>query len=137
MNQSNALAPAMHNLNFVWFQFLAILNKIDHLTFTTHVRHNLLDRDNPAGKQFFQVNNRCTRTWCEICSKLTIKTSYSSVFTNYFEQAIVCREIIMQPLIGDILVISISVPHQRHLLAQSQQQKQQNKISDMFQVNSN
>ena len=28
----------------------------------------------PAGKYIFKVNNRNTRTRCEICSKLTIKT---------------------------------------------------------------
>ena len=34
-NQPNALAPTIHDLNVVWFQFLTILNKIDRLTFTT------------------------------------------------------------------------------------------------------
>ena len=41
----------------------------------------------------FKVNNRSTRTRCEICSKLTIKTPerryftpYSSVFIVNFEQ---------------------------------------------------
>ena len=29
--------------------------------------------DNPAGKYIIKVNSRNTRTWCEICSKLTIK----------------------------------------------------------------
>ena len=29
---------------------------------------------NPAGNYMFKVNNRNTRTTCEICSKLTIKT---------------------------------------------------------------
>ena len=28
----------------------------------------------PAGNYMFKVNNRNTRTRCEICSKLTIKT---------------------------------------------------------------
>ena len=28
----------------------------------------------PAGIYLLKVNNRNTRTWCEICSKLTIKT---------------------------------------------------------------
>ena len=28
----------------------------------------------PAGNYMFKVNNRNTRTMCEICSKLTIKT---------------------------------------------------------------
>ena len=30
--------------------------------------------NNPAGNCMFKVNNRNTRTRCEICSKLTIKT---------------------------------------------------------------
>ena len=29
---------------------------------------------NPAGSYMFKVNNRNTRTRCEVCSKLTIKT---------------------------------------------------------------
>ena len=29
----------------------------------------------PAENYMFKVNNRNTRTWCEICSKLTIKTT--------------------------------------------------------------
>ena len=32
------------------------------------------DTYNPAGNYMFKVNNRNTRTRCEICSKLTIKT---------------------------------------------------------------
>ena len=28
----------------------------------------------PAGNYMFKVNKRNTRTWCEICSKLTKKT---------------------------------------------------------------
>ena len=31
-------------------------------------------RPNPTGKFIFEVNNRNTRTKCQICSKLTIKT---------------------------------------------------------------
>ena len=34
MNQPNALTPALHDLNVVWFQFFTILNNIDRLTFT-------------------------------------------------------------------------------------------------------
>ena len=33
-----------------------------------------MHQDNPAGNCVFKVNNRNTRTRCEICSKLTIKT---------------------------------------------------------------
>ena len=32
------------------------------------------NNNNPAGNCMFKVNNRNTRTRCEICSKLTIKT---------------------------------------------------------------
>ena len=28
----------------------------------------------PAGNYMFKVDNRNIRTWCEICSRLTIKT---------------------------------------------------------------
>ena len=34
----------------------------------------VLDKANPAGKCLFKVNNRSTRTRCEIRSKLAIKT---------------------------------------------------------------
>ena len=46
---------------------------------------------NPAGNYMFKINNRNTRTRCEICSKLTIKTSErrhcrrSGVFIVNFE----------------------------------------------------
>ena len=33
-----------------------------------------IQNDDPAGIYLFKVNNRNTRTRCEICSKLTIKT---------------------------------------------------------------
>ena len=33
-----------------------------------------LGKSYPAGNYMFKVNNRNTRTRCEICSKLTIKT---------------------------------------------------------------
>ena len=36
--------------------------------------HALQTNDIPAGNYIFKVNNRNTRTRCEICSKLTIKT---------------------------------------------------------------
>ena len=103
----------------------------------------------------FQVNNIYTRTLCEICSKLTIKTperrhwrrpdvfivsfghilpSCCIVFINYFEKVIVCWEIIVQLLIYDGLVISISFPHylpwcsgSRHLLAQSRSRSSRTK----------
>ena len=39
--------------------------------FWSNIKSN---RHNPAGYYMFKVNNRNTRTSCEICSKLTIKT---------------------------------------------------------------
>ena len=47
--------------------------------------------DSPAGIYLFKVNNRNTRTRCEICSKLTIKTPErrqwrrSGIFIGNFE----------------------------------------------------
>ena len=38
------------------------------------VKNLILTRINPANIYLFKVNNRNTRTRCEICSKLTIKT---------------------------------------------------------------
>ena len=38
---------------------------------------------NPAGIYMFKVNNRNTRTRCEICSKLTIKTPERSFWCLY------------------------------------------------------
>ena len=35
---------------------------------------NLVQVTDPAGNYIFKVNNRNTRTRCEICSKLTVKT---------------------------------------------------------------
>ena len=32
------------------------------------------DKTVPVDNYMFKVNNRSTRTWCEICSKLIIKT---------------------------------------------------------------
>ena len=40
----------------------------------------------PAGIYLLKVNNRNTRTKCEICSKLTINTPCSSVSIANFEQ---------------------------------------------------
>ena len=51
-------------------------------------------RLNPAGIYLLKVNNRNTRTRCEICSKLTIKTPERrqwrplGVFIVYFEYVI-------------------------------------------------
>ena len=40
----------------------------------TDYSNDLTESDLPAGNCMFKVNNRNTRTRCEICSKLTIKT---------------------------------------------------------------
>ena len=40
----------------------------------------------PVGNYMFKVNNRITRTSCEICSKLTIKTPCYNVSVVNFEQ---------------------------------------------------
>ena len=36
--------------------------------------YSTTNNNNPAGNYVFKVDNRNTRTRCEICSKLTIKT---------------------------------------------------------------
>ena len=41
----------------------------------------------PTNNYMFKINKRNTRTWCEICLELTIKTSCSSA--SVVEQAIV------------------------------------------------
>ena len=54
------------------------------------------EKPTPASNYMFKVNNRNTRTRCEICSKLTLKTverrhwRRSGVFIVNFEQ-ILCR----------------------------------------------
>ena len=52
-----------------FFNFLLLTSEINRW-------FNLIKRqnNNPAGNYMFKVNNRNTRTRCEICSKLTIKT---------------------------------------------------------------
>ena len=61
--------------------FMAPLETIARITFW-QVQHHFAQlqkvsdfqfRINPAGNYMFKVNNRNTRTRCEICSKLTIK----------------------------------------------------------------
>ena len=56
-----------------FFYFALVLNRVP-----THVRKsktNIFDESiNSAGIYLLKVNNRNTRTRCEICSKLTIKT---------------------------------------------------------------
>ena len=56
-----------------------------------HIQANHTFSTNSAGIGLFKVNNESTRILCEICSKLTIKTSewrhysHSGVFTVNFE----------------------------------------------------
>ena len=44
--------------------------------------------DSPAGIYLLKANKRNTRTRCEICSKLTIKTLYRTYFTLCFRVSI-------------------------------------------------
>ena len=57
---------------------LLILNSLSFLTRISHSWsqevHSVPLNTNPAGNYMFKVNNRSTRTRCEIWSKLTIKT---------------------------------------------------------------
>ena len=49
---------------------------LNALSFTDLVFANsnrAFKRENPTGNYMFKVNNRSTRTRCEICSKLAIK----------------------------------------------------------------
>ena len=45
-----------------------------NLNFSNDASINKILNAYPAGNCMFKVNNRNTRTRCEICSKLTIKT---------------------------------------------------------------
>ena len=48
-------------------------NKVRSIAWRSlQVKHNLFERNNPTGNYLLQVNNRYTKIWCEICSKLTI-----------------------------------------------------------------
>ena len=63
--------------NFVWVNFyIAFTSIIENARDKSNIHRleTLYLRDNPAGNYMFKVNNRNTRTRCEICSKLTIKT---------------------------------------------------------------
>ena len=65
------------------------------------MNQSIRSNSNPAGIYLLKVNNRNTRTRCEICSKLTIKTPErrrrrftpcSSVSIVNFEHVIACWE---------------------------------------------
>ena len=52
-----------------------MINKIEIKEYITqHTAFVMLPYSIPAGNCMFKVNNRNTRTRCEICSKLTKKT---------------------------------------------------------------
>ena len=61
------------------------------VAFMVHYNIRVLTNSIPADNYMFKVNNRNTRTRCEICSKLTIKTPEgrhwrrSGVFSVNFE----------------------------------------------------
>ena len=58
---------------FLFFSFALVLNRDP--TRVQKSKTNTFDESiNPAGIYLLKVNNRNTRTRCEICSKLTIKT---------------------------------------------------------------
>ena len=60
-----------HIMNELFEQRNIIYNLRSQTDFTTGPISTVT---NPAGNCMFKVNNRNTRTRCEICSKLTIKT---------------------------------------------------------------
>ena len=53
------------------YAVVLILKKEESLTYSNFCLNNV---QIPAGIYLLKVNNRNTRTRCEICSKLTIKT---------------------------------------------------------------
>ena len=75
---SNCSSFALKNCDAVFSQIFTgnIFNSLsseEQILFETS--YNLEDLcSHPAGNYMFKVNNRNTRTRCEICSKLTIKT---------------------------------------------------------------
>ena len=58
--------------NFV--RFCKLGSTFQHYPEASKSRLNVKENAVPAGNCMFKVNNRNTRTRCEICSKLTIKT---------------------------------------------------------------
>ena len=51
----------------------------------------------PAGKYMFKVNNRNTRTRCEICSKVTIKTTQRRRWDYQFKEEEICCQSLSEP----------------------------------------
>ena len=60
----------LHTLSFNSRKLIGSVQQFMTFYLETFSRENYL----PAGNYMFKVNNRNTRTRCEICSKLTIKT---------------------------------------------------------------
>ena len=59
-------------------------NGNDGVEFCSELNNQAVSEDaNPAGIYLLKVNNRNTRTRCEICSKLTIKTPERSFWCLY------------------------------------------------------
>ena len=64
---------------------------MDHLYYVKYFHHWYCTLSSPAGIYLPKVKNRNTRTRCEVCSKLTIKTPerrywrHSGVFIVNFE----------------------------------------------------
>ena len=58
----------------LFMTFYSILQSIFVIVISVKKQQDFTSRSNPAGNYMFKVNNRNTRTRCEICSKLTIKT---------------------------------------------------------------
>ena len=49
------------------------------INFEVNFNENVYRNNSPASNYMFKVNNRNTRTRCEICSKLTIKTPEDAI----------------------------------------------------------
>ena len=60
---------------FIYLHWLPRIFNHSRCSYQTSTRWDLsITSNNPAGNYMFKVNHRNTRTRCEICSKLTIKT---------------------------------------------------------------
>ena len=76
-------------INWQMFRFRKKLTRTQHPI--VFLNRKIKSKFNPAGNYMFRVNNRNTRTRCQICSKLTIKTPerrhcrHSGVFIFHFE----------------------------------------------------
>ena len=66
--------------------------------FTKKLNHIILDRvlnsPFPAGNYMFKVNNRNTRTRCEICSQLTVKTPERRHWCRFVVFIVICEHIL-------------------------------------------